>query len=334
MSAEHIGSEVKGVAGGGEEKKGETENSIPDKAPSSRHREELNSARSILPPLRETSRARQGTLHNVANSGPPGEGLGGGEGGDTIQVSTNRENTKTEVQSLGLGRKTATLYLSRTHTMMKGRSSSQAVQKPMGKGEGMTSSRCTHRGTTNLSQQKGPGSRTSSVQGHMSAEAEEELLSLVGLQATQREFTFTGYTIEEDVKYGCDYLIRLAFSVPREQTPADLTEGERACREYRNVYVKTCQKLGVLPVAPVTKALGEDHVTLKTRGLGVRGARAIAAALVGNKHVQSLELEDNWIGGDGAASIASMLVGNNVITEVVSPGNCSINSMGLNISRY
>ena len=69
--------------------------------------------------------------------------------------------------------------------------------KPVGKGESMTSSRCTHRGTTNMSQQRGSG--TSTGQGHMSAEAEQELLSLVGLKEAQREFTFTGYTIEEDI---------------------------------------------------------------------------------------------------------------------------------------
>ncbi|KAK3762608.1 hypothetical protein RRG08_020686 [Elysia crispata] len=303
MSAEHIGSEVREEAGG--EKKGGSTSSSSDKVQSSRNREDLSSAKSILPPLRETSRARQGTLLNGGNSLSLREGSegGGGGGGDAVQVSTTRENTKTEVQSLGLGRKTATLYLSRTHTMMKGRSSSQAVQKPLGQGEGMTSSRCTHRKTTNMSHQRGSGSGATSGQGHMSAEAEEELLSLVGLDAAQREFTFTGYTIEEDI-------------IPREETPPDLTEDERASRSYRDVYLKTCQKLGVLPVAPVTRALSEDNVTLKTRGLGVRGARAIAAALVGNKHVKSLELEDNWIGGEGAVALASMLVGNNVITEI------------------
>ena len=132
MSAEHIGSEVREEAGG--EKKGGSASSSSDKVQSSGNREDLSSAKSILPPLRETSRARQGTLLNGGNSlslreGSEGGGGGGGGGGDAVQVSTTRENTKTEVQSLGLGRKTATLYLSRTHTMMKGRSSSQAVQK-------------------------------------------------------------------------------------------------------------------------------------------------------------------------------------------------------------
>ena len=50
-----------------------------------------------------------------------------------------------------------------------------------------------------MSHQRGSGSGATSGQGHMSAEAEEELLSFVGLDAAQREFTFTGYTIEEDI---------------------------------------------------------------------------------------------------------------------------------------
>ena len=137
MSAEHISSEVREAGGG--ERKGEVETLSTDNVPSSGNREEISSAKSILPPLRETSRARQGTLHNGgttlpregAGGGGGGGGGGGAEGGggNTTQISTTRENTKTEVQSLGLGRKTATLYLSRTHTMMKGRSSSQAMQQ-------------------------------------------------------------------------------------------------------------------------------------------------------------------------------------------------------------
>ena len=37
-----------------------------------------------------------------------------------------------------------------------------------------------------------------------------------------------------------------------------------------------------------------------------------------NKKVESLDLEDNWIGADGASSIAEMLRTNHVITEIVS----------------
>lgn len=121
-------------------------------------RESGGSTRSILPPLRDnTSKSLAGLTKSNSNAGNSGlvkqgsnggiglgggggsggggsfDGIGGGGGGGKensllgSRINT-RENTKTEVQSLGMGRKTATLFLSRTHSMMKGRTSSQAVK--------------------------------------------------------------------------------------------------------------------------------------------------------------------------------------------------------------
>ena len=41
-----------------------------------------------------------------------------------------------------------------------------------------------------------------------------------------------------------------------------------------------------------------------------------------NKVVESLDLEDNWIGADGASSIAQILTSNHVLTEIVSRVIC------------
>ena len=51
----------------------------------------------------------------------------------------------------------------------------------------------------------------------------------------------------------------------------------------------------------------------------------IAAVLVlfqDNKVVESIDLEDNWIGASGASSIAQLLRTNRVLTEIVSRGIC------------
>ncbi|XP_012942856.1 leucine-rich repeat-containing protein 74B [Aplysia californica] len=300
MSAEHVGSESASAS--------------VSSAKAATSREDLNSARSILPPLRESSTNRGQTggknkTHNdvTANSRQPtieeGTGKARNEGGEGSKVVT-RENTKTEVQSLGMGKKTATLYLSRTHTMMKGRTSSQALKASSETSNlQKTASRAQTARTSSLSHTTG---------GRTSAAEEEELLSAVGLRAVQREFTFTGYEIEEDNE------------PPENKTPDDLDEEERLKRKYCRIYIDSCRKFGVLPVAPVANSIADSHVVLKTRGLGVKGARAIATALVGNKKVKSLDLEDNWIGADGAVSIASMTLGNDCITEI----NISENRIG------
>ena len=91
-----------------------------------------------------------------------------------VSGKVTRENTKTEVQSLGMGRKTATLYLSRTHTNLRqGRNSSVASRLPA------MDTTLTSRQPSQLAE-------------------EDELIAAVGLKDIQREFTFTGYDIMAD----------------------------------------------------------------------------------------------------------------------------------------
>ena len=68
---------------------------------------------------------------------------------------------------------------------------------------------------------------------------------------------------------------------PKEDpTPAGLDQRELLKRNYMKTYFESCKKLGVHPVQPVAASLADTHIVLKTRGLGVNGARAIAIALV------------------------------------------------------
>ncbi|KAK7097825.1 leucine-rich repeat-containing protein 74A-like [Littorina saxatilis] len=197
----------------------------------------------------------------------------------TFKGKVPRENTKTEVQTLGMGQKTATLYLSRTHTNMRGRNSSVASRLPP------MDTTMPSRQPTHLTE-------------------EDELIAVIGLKKVQREFTFTGYDIMED-------------NAPREDlTPDGIDKHERLKRNYVKTYVESCKKVGVNPVEPISGSLADTHIVLNTRGLGVKGAKAIAIALVNNKTVESLDLEDNWIGEDGATSIAQMLETNHVLTEI------------------
>ncbi|KAL8598743.1 hypothetical protein ACOMHN_033307 [Nucella lapillus] len=195
----------------------------------------------------------------------------------TPRGKVTRENNKTEVKTLNMGRKTATLYLSRTYTSMRGHNSSVASQlAPL---------------------DTGMNSRQPSQ-----LPEEDELLAV--LNKVKREFTFTGYDIMED-------------NAPKDDcTPEGLDQHERQKRSYVKTYLDSCKMLGVNPVQPIVDSLADTHLVLKTRGLGVKGAKAIAIALVGNKSVESLDLEDNWIGTEGAISIADMLKTNHVLTEV------------------
>ncbi|XP_076468388.1 uncharacterized protein LOC143299144 [Babylonia areolata] len=238
--------------------------------------------------------AAPGRRGGGGGDGGAGVGGGGGDGGTKLLLPpaapltqkeptltprsrmVTRENTRTEVQRSGLGRRTATLYLSRTHTNLRGRNSSVASRLPP-----MTSRQ-------------------------PSKVVEDEELALVAAMrgAARREFTFTGYDIMED-------------NAPKEDaTPEGLDQQERLKRSYVKTYVESCRRLGVHPVQPIAASLTDTHIVLKTRGLGVKGAKAIAIALVDNKTVESLDLEDNWIGAEGAISIAEMLRRNLVLTEV------------------
>ncbi|KAM9290112.1 LOW QUALITY PROTEIN: leucine-rich repeat-containing protein 74A [Cariama cristata] len=63
----------------------------------------------------------------------------------------------------------------------------------------------------------------------------------------------------------------------------------------------------VVPVSHFIQNLAKPHINLNHRGLGPKGVKAIAIALVSNATITHLELEDNCILAEGATCIAEML---------------------------
>ena len=63
-----------------------------------------------------------------------------------------------------------------------------------------------------------------------------------------------------------------------------------------HVYMKTCRELGVVPVQQFISMLDHEVVSLKHRGVGSVGGKAIFECLRLNKHIQALDMEDNQLG--------------------------------------
>ncbi|KFV39319.1 Uncharacterized protein C14orf166B [Tyto alba] len=85
----------------------------------------------------------------------------------------------------------------------------------------------------------------------------------------------------------------------------------------------------VVPVSHFIQNLTKPYMNLNHRGLGPKGVKAIAIALVSNATVTHLELEDNCIRAEGAICIAEMLRENSSLQELVpnlTQNYCSPNS--------
>uniref|UniRef100_A0A8C4T5I6 Leucine rich repeat containing 74A n=1 Tax=Erpetoichthys calabaricus TaxID=27687 RepID=A0A8C4T5I6_ERPCA len=84
------------------------------------------------------------------------------------------------------------------------------------------------------------------------------------------------------------------------------------------IYLKACQLVGVVPVSRILRNFNSPSLNLNHRGLGPRGAKALAIMLVSNTSITSLELEDNHIQAEGAVSLTEMLSVNSTIQDLVS----------------
>uniref|UniRef100_A0A8C4J4C1 LR74A protein n=1 Tax=Dromaius novaehollandiae TaxID=8790 RepID=A0A8C4J4C1_DRONO len=74
--------------------------------------------------------------------------------------------------------------------------------------------------------------------------------------------------------------------------------------------------MGAVPVSHFIQNLAKPYINLNHHGLGPKGAKAIAIALVSNATVTHLELEDNWILAEGAVYLAQMLRENCCLQEL------------------
>ncbi|XP_074146041.1 leucine-rich repeat-containing protein 74A [Sminthopsis crassicaudata] len=91
-----------------------------------------------------------------------------------------------------------------------------------------------------------------------------------------------------------------------------------------DLYLEACKLVGVIPVSYFIRNMEETHVNLNHHGLGPKGIKAIAIALVSNTTITRLELEDNWILEEGALALMQMLHENYYIQEL----NVSNNHLG------
>ena len=239
------------------------------------------------------------------------------------------ENTKTELHSVPGGRRTATLYLSRTHSVVinprstprpsdavstlaytRSRNNTQLSE--------LTHDDCRPRFSRESQSQSQPNLTSDSVDRLDSvlnddADSNEAADTVGELKSStvkpkyqlQKEFTFTGYNIEDDVKQ------------PDEEPSLRRVNGSEVSKDkHCGIYLESCRRLGIQPLPLVLASIDQPSMNLKTAGLGVQGARALSTALVKNSHVKAINLEENWIGADGAVSIAEMTLGNNALTEI------------------
>uniref|UniRef100_A0A8B9N103 Leucine rich repeat containing 74A n=1 Tax=Accipiter nisus TaxID=211598 RepID=A0A8B9N103_9AVES len=72
----------------------------------------------------------------------------------------------------------------------------------------------------------------------------------------------------------------------------------------------------VVPVSHFIQNLAKPYINLNHHGLGPKGVKAIAIALVSNTTVTHLELEDNCILAEGAICITEMLRENSSLQEL------------------
>ncbi|NXQ87254.1 LR74A protein, partial [Nyctibius grandis] len=82
------------------------------------------------------------------------------------------------------------------------------------------------------------------------------------------------------------------------------------------MYLEACRLMKVVPVSHFIQNLAKPYVNLNHRGLGPKGVKAIAIALVSNATITHLELEDNCILAEGAICIAEMLQENSSLQEL------------------
>uniref|UniRef100_A0A8C2U7E5 Leucine rich repeat containing 74A n=1 Tax=Coturnix japonica TaxID=93934 RepID=A0A8C2U7E5_COTJA len=83
-----------------------------------------------------------------------------------------------------------------------------------------------------------------------------------------------------------------------------------------DLYLEACRLMEVVPVSYFAQNLSEPYINLNHHGLGPKGAKAIAIALVSNAAVTHLELEDNHILAEGAICIVEMLRENRSLQEL------------------
>ncbi|XP_071894526.1 leucine-rich repeat-containing protein 74A isoform X4 [Anas platyrhynchos] len=97
------------------------------------------------------------------------------------------------------------------------------------------------------------------------------------------------------------------------------------------LYLEACRLMEVVPVSHFTQNLAKPYINLNHHGLGPKGVKAIAIALVSNATVTHLELEDNGILAEGAIYMAEMLRENCSLQEL---GNYQVKKLDLSHNEF
>ncbi|XP_029441963.1 leucine-rich repeat-containing protein 74A-like, partial [Rhinatrema bivittatum] len=82
------------------------------------------------------------------------------------------------------------------------------------------------------------------------------------------------------------------------------------------LYLEACRLVGVVPVSYFLRNMREATMNLSHHGLGSKGTRAIAIALVSNAFITNLNLDDNRVLAEGVADVVEMLKENCFIQEL------------------
>ncbi|NXU50790.1 LR74A protein, partial [Turnix velox] len=82
------------------------------------------------------------------------------------------------------------------------------------------------------------------------------------------------------------------------------------------LYMEACRLMEVVPVSHFFQNVSKPYINLNHHGLGPKGVKAIAIALMANTTITHLELEDNNIGAEGAISLAEMLRENSCLQKL------------------
>ncbi|XP_042319554.1 leucine-rich repeat-containing protein 74A [Sceloporus undulatus] len=101
-------------------------------------------------------------------------------------------------------------------------------------------------------------------------------------------------------------------------TDLEIEDPERSFATIKGaeLYTEACKLVGVVPVSYFIRNMEEPIMNLNHHGLGPKGTKAIAIALVSNTTITHLELEDNWILGEGTTYLVQMLRENCYIQEM------------------
>ncbi|XP_076128036.1 uncharacterized protein LOC143109264 [Alosa pseudoharengus] len=82
------------------------------------------------------------------------------------------------------------------------------------------------------------------------------------------------------------------------------------------LYLQACEIVGVIPATSYLRNLGNSTLNMNHHGLGPKGTKALAIALVSDIQITDLELEDNCLLPEGARYLVEMLKENFTIQRM------------------